>query len=56
MPRLFQGIFTNAVMKRFGFRKMGAAGAVLAAVGMLLTAFSSSLAALLFNFGVVMGQ
>ncbi|XP_034245927.1 monocarboxylate transporter 1-like isoform X3 [Thrips palmi] len=51
---LLLGIFTNALMRKFGYRQTGAAGAVLAAFGMVLTALSSSSPAFLFNFGIVM--
>ncbi|XP_034245926.1 uncharacterized protein LOC117647991 isoform X2 [Thrips palmi] len=53
---LLLGIFTNALMRKFGYRQTGAAGAVLAAFGMVLTALSSSSPAFLFNFGIVMAS
>ncbi|KAK3911006.1 Monocarboxylate transporter 3 [Frankliniella fusca] len=50
---LLLGIFTGALVRRFGYRKVAAAGSLLTCAGLLLTSVSTTYFEFLINFSIV---
>lgn len=53
---MLTGIINGALLRRFGFRKLSIAAAVLLSTGMTLTAFASSFVGYIITYGFVTGK